>query len=575
MLLNRPEFHLVDTAAIHVGATPFSVYNTSTREQIEYLFSNAQNRVVFTQREFAPLLEGQAEHVIFVDELEAFEDRTPSEFHFEDSWRAVEETDVLTLIYTSGTTGPPKGVQLTHRNMMTELRGCSTVMPITPGGRNVSFLPSAHVADRWASQYTASLTYGATVTSIADPRTVVQHLPSVRPTAWGAVPRIWEKIEAALRAQGVNDPAQLPDEVKAGIHAKLGLDALEVVVSGAAPIATETLEYFLALGVPIQELWGMSETSCCVTVNPRDDIRIGTCGPAMLGAEVRLADDGELEIGGDLVMLGYRNDPEKTREAIGDDGWLRTGDIATIDDDGYVTIVDRKKEIIINAAGKNMSPANIEARLKASHALIGQAVAIGDRRPYNVALIVLDPDVAPGFDGDIAAAVAEAVEHANAQLSRVEQIKRFKVLDEEWMPGGDELTPTMKLKRKPIAAKYEAEIDALYTLVLRERCLVLLLRARPGAGEVVEAACALPVDGRAHAAEDDALERGRADHLAHRRLLRVRLRGLGVVEAAPDDREQLLGEEPGEQAGDDSERPVEQLHGQDATRVGGGLTCAR
>ncbi len=462
MLLNRPEFHLVDTAAIHLGATPFSVYNTSTREQIEYLFSNAENRVVFTQREFAPLLEGQAEHVIFVDELEAFEDRTPSDFHFEDSWRAVDESDVLTLIYTSGTTGPPKGVQLTHRNMMTELRGCSTVMPITPGGRNVSFLPSAHLADRWASQYTASLTYGATVTSIADPRTVVQHLPSVRPTAWGAVPRIWEKIEAALRAQGVNDPAQLPEEVRAGIHAKLGLDALEVVVSGAAPIATETLEYFLALGVPIQELWGMSETSCCVTVNPRHDIRIGTCGPAMLGAEVRLADDGELEVGGDLVMLGYRNDEEKTREAIGEDGWLRTGDIATIDDDGYVTIVDRKKEIIINAAGKNMSPANIEARLKASHALIGQAVAIGDRRPYNVALIVLDPDVAPGFDGDIPAAVAEAVEHANSQLSRVEQIKRFKILDEEWMPGGDELTPTMKLKRKPITAKYQAEIDALY-----------------------------------------------------------------------------------------------------------------
>ncbi len=462
MLLNRPEFHLVDTAAIHLGATPFSVYNTSAREQIEYLFSNADNRVVVTQREFAPLLEGLTEHLILVEELEAFEERTPSGFHFEQTWRAVGPTDVLTLIYTSGTTGPPKGVQLTHANMMAELRGCSTVLPAAPGGRVTSFLPSAHIADRWASHYTGSHAMGHTITCIADPRTVVAHLPSVRPTVWGAVPRIWEKIEAALRDQGVADPAVLPEEMRAGIRAKLGLDAVEYVVSGAAPIARETLEYFLALGVPIQELWGMSETSCCVTINPRHDIRIGSCGPPMLGAHVRLAADGELEVGGDLVMAGYRNDPEKTREALGEDGWLRTGDIATFDDDGYVTIVDRKKELIINAAGKNMSPANIEARLKASHALIGQAVAIGDRRAYNVALLVLDPEVAAGFEGDVAQTIAEAVDKANAQLARVEQIKRYTVLEEEWVPGGDELTPTMKLKRKPIAEKYAEQIDALY-----------------------------------------------------------------------------------------------------------------
>ena len=462
MMLNRPEFHLVDTAALHLGATPFSVYNTSSREQIEYLFSNAGNRVVVTQREFQPLLEGLTEHVILVEELEAFEDRTPSDFRFEEAWRAVEPSDVLTLIYTSGTTGPPKGVQLTHANMMAELRGSAAVLPATPGGRATSFLPSAHIADRWASHYLSGMTYGHTVTSIADPRTIVQHLPSVRPTSWGAVPRIWEKIEAALRKQGIEDPSVLPEEMRAGIRAKLGLDAAEFIVSGAAPIARETLEYFLALGLPIQELWGMSETSCCATINPRDDIRIGTCGPPMPGVQVRLAEDGELEVGGDVIMSGYRNDPEKTREAIGDDGWLRTGDIATIDDDGYITIVDRKKEIIINAAGKNMSPANIEARLKAAHALIGQVVVIGDRRPYNVALIVLDPEAMAGFEGDVQATIADAVEKANGQLSRVEQIKRYTVLDEEWMPGGDELTPTMKLKRKPISEKYAAEIDALY-----------------------------------------------------------------------------------------------------------------
>jgi long-chain acyl-CoA synthetase len=462
MLLNRPEFFLIDTAALHVGATPFSVYNTSTREQIEYLFSNAGNRVVVTQREFQPLLEGLTEHLVLVEELEAFEERTPSGFNFEESWRAVEPEDVLTLIYTSGTTGPPKGVQLTHRNMMAELRGTAAVLPSTPGGRATSFLPSAHIADRWASHYLSGMTYGHTVTCVADPRTIVQHLSSVRPTAWGSVPRIWEKIESALRKQGIQDPAQLPEEMRAGILAKLGLDQAEFVVSGAAPIAPETLQFFLALGLPIQELWGMSETSCCATINPRDDIRIGTCGPPMPGVELRLAEDGELEVSGEIVMAGYRNDPEKTREAIGDDGWLRTGDIAEFDDDGYVKIVDRKKELIINAAGKNMSPANIESRLKSAHELIGQVVVIGDRRPYNVALIVLDPEAAAGFDGDVQATIAEAVEKANGQLSRVEQIKRYTILDEEWLPGGDELTPTMKLKRKPIAAKYSAEIEALY-----------------------------------------------------------------------------------------------------------------
>ncbi len=460
MLVNRPEFHLVDMAAMHLGATPFSVYNTSSRDQVEYLFSNAGNRVLVTQRDFLPVVERLADTIFLVEELDALEDATPSDFHFDAAWRAVAPDDVLTLIYTSGTTGPPKGVQLTHRNLMTELRGCNSVLPATPGGRVTSFLPSAHIADRWASQYTAACALGHTITCVADPRAVVAALPDVRPTVWGAVPRVWEKIEAALRAQGLTDPAAAPEEVRAGVRAKLGLDAIEFVVSGAAPIAVETLEFFLALGVPIQELWGMSETSCCVTINPQDDIRIGTCGPAMEGAQIRLAEDGELEVGGDLVMAGYRNDPDKTREALTDDGWLRTGDIATLDDDGFLTIVDRKKEIIINAAGKNMSPANIEARLKAASPLIGQAVCIGDRRPYNVALLVLDPE-APA--GDHEADVADAVERANAQLSRVEQVKRYRLLDTEWEPGGDELTPTMKLKRKPIAEKYASEIDALYS----------------------------------------------------------------------------------------------------------------
>jgi long-subunit acyl-CoA synthetase (AMP-forming) len=487
MLVNRPEFNLADTAALHLGATPFSIYNTSSAEQVEYLFANARNSVVITERAFLPVLRtvGALEHVVLVDgddsgtiplsQLEATGDEN---FDFDASWRAVEPADVATLIYTSGTTGPPKGVELTHANLLAEVRAMTARLPARPGGRTTSFLPSAHIADRWASHYQASFGLGYTITSIADPRTVVAHLPEVRPTTWGSVPRVWEKLKAALEAQGIANPAALSDDQKADLRARLGLDDWDWLMVGAAPTPVEVLGFFADLGLEICEVWGMSETSCCATCNPRGAVKPGTCGPAVDGCELRLADDGELLVGGALVMKGYRSDPEKTREAIDGDGWLHTGDIAEIDADGYMKIVDRKKELIINAAGKNMSPANIEARLKASHALIGQAVAIGDRRPYNVALIVLDPDASAAFarehgldDASPAAlagderartAVAAAVDEANSHLSRVEQIKRFEILGVEWEPGGEELTPTMKLKRRPIAERYAEEIEALY-----------------------------------------------------------------------------------------------------------------
>ena len=477
MLTNRPEFVLCDLAALHLGAVPFSVYNTSTPEQAGYLFSNAENRVVICERQFLDVIRAadapQVEHVVLVDgddegttALADLEVSGDPAFNFDASWQAVAPDDVLTLIYTSGTTGPPKGVQLTHGGIMAENRMVYEVLPIKPGGRTTSYLPSAHIADRWTSYYYPLVCFGATVTIVADPKLVVGVLPEVRPTAWGAVPRIWEKIMAALQAQGITDPAALPEEVKAGVRAKLGLDQAEWLISGAAPIPTEVLEFFLALGLPICELWGMSELSCCATINPPGDIRIGTVGKALPGVELKLLEDGELCVRAPIVMKGYRNAPEQTAEAIDDDGWLHTGDVAEIDDDGYVKIVDRKKELIINAAGKNMSPANIEQRVKASSPLIGQAVCIGDRRPYNTALIVLDPDTAAGFDPadpDVVRQVQEGVDAANAQLSRVEQIKRFRILPEDWQPGGDELTPTMKLKRKPIAQKYADEIEALYS----------------------------------------------------------------------------------------------------------------
>src|SRR4051794_11339430 len=491
MLLNRPEFHLVDTAALHLGATPFSVYNTSTGEQIAHLFTNAEPRVVVTEQAFVPVI-GEARrrarrivHVVVVDrdeygaltlsELEAAGD---AGFDLRHAATAVEPDDIATIIYTSGTTGPPKGVQLTHANLMAESRAVAARLPTRPGGRGVSFLPSAHIADRWANHYYLSLAFGATVTSIPDPRTVAIHLPDARPTGWGAVPRVWEKLKAALEVKGITDPAALSDEAKAAIHARLGLDQADWLVCGAAPCQIEVLEYFAALGLPILELWGMSETSCCVTINPPDAPRLGTCGTVLDGSEVALAADGEVLVRGPLLMAGYRNEPALTASTIDAEGWLHTGDIGALDADGYLSIVDRKKEIIINSAGKNMSPANIEARLKAAHPLIGQAVAIGDRRPYVVALLVLDPEAAVAFAADhgiedastaalalhpsVRDTLSEAVRIANRRLSRVEQVKTFGVIGDDWQPGGDELTPTIKLKRKPIGIKYAEIIDALY-----------------------------------------------------------------------------------------------------------------
>jgi long-subunit acyl-CoA synthetase (AMP-forming) len=303
------------------------------------------------------------------------------------------------------------------------------------------------------------MTYGATVTPVADPTQVFAVVAQVRPTALGGVPRVWEKLKAALEASGAADAP--PEQLRA----RLGLDEAAWLGVGAAPTPVEVLEFFEARGMPIYEVWGMSETSCIVTTNRPGAVRFGSVGQPIEGMELWIADDGELLVRGPLVMAGYRNRPDLTAEAIDADGWLHTGDVARIDDDGFVWIVDRKKELIINAAGKNMSPANIEARLKASGPLIGQACVVGDRRPYNVALLVLDPDTAAGLDPEdpaVVARVQEEVDAANAHLARVEQIKRFRLLAAEWLPGGDELTPTMKLKRRPIAAKYAGEIDALY-----------------------------------------------------------------------------------------------------------------
>jgi long-subunit acyl-CoA synthetase (AMP-forming) len=288
---------------------------------------------------------------------------------------------------------------------------------------------------------------------------------------------VWEKLRAALEAEGITDPERLPAAATARVRAKLGLDQVRFLIVGAAPLPAETLRYFAALGLPISEVWGMSETCGILTANPPGDLRYGTVGLPLRGVELRIAEDGEVLAKGPQVMRGYRGRPDLTAEAI-IDGWLHTGDIGRIDADGYLSIVDRKKELIINAAGKNMSPLAIELAMKTAGSLIGQACAIGDRRPYNVALLVLDPDGArawaaahgrPGAgyaeltaDPELLADVGSEVALANAELSRVEQIKYWRLLSADWLPDGDELTPTMKMRRRVIGSKYAATIEELY-----------------------------------------------------------------------------------------------------------------
>ncbi len=524
MTNNRPDFIPMDMAAVSLGGVPFSIYQTSSPEQIAYVLSDAGAKIAIVE---APFLEvfNQAreelpdlEHVIVVDgegaehTLEELEAMDP-EFDLGPTREAIGPDDLLTLIYTSGTTGPPKGVQLTHRNLMALVGGIEGMIDFPErGAKVISWLPTAHIADRGANYYLPVM-LGAMVYVCPDPRTIIDFLPKVRPTFFFAVPRIWEKLKAGLEAKigaipgeegekarqgleaaiqkvrleqaGEEVPEQLAAAVAAAdeamfshLRAALGLDEAASVNVGAAPTPLEVLEFFHAIGIPIGELWGMSETCGVVTINPPGRVKLGTVGPPAPGWEVRLADDGEIQVRGDANMVGYRNQPDKTAETMDSEGWLSTGDIGALDEDGYLKIVDRKKELIINAAGKNMSPANIEAKLKAASPLIGQAVAIGDRRPYNVALIVLDPDYAPawaaknGLEGKSIAELAEeeaavaaiqaGVDAANARMARVEQIKKFTVLGTEWAPGGDELTPTMKLKRRPIDEKYTEEIEALY-----------------------------------------------------------------------------------------------------------------
>jgi long-chain acyl-CoA synthetase len=532
MARNRPEYVIADLGVVHLGATPVGLYNTLAPEQISYIANHCDARVAIVENaaflakfqavraelpklERVVLLDGGSDDpwTITWDELlatgRAAAEREPGAF--DALWQAVKPDDVLTLIYTSGTTGPPKGVIDTHRSALWDLQSMSGVVATSEQDRVISYLPLAHAADRVLNYY-ASVTSGHTTVFCSEVTQILQTVLDVRPTVFGGVPRIWEKLHAgltsaitkepdeqrrrmvlgalevartvvALEQRGEPVPAELEqrramaEPIFAAIRARIGLDRAKNTVTGAAPTPREVIEFFHAIGIRISEVWGMSEIGAVGTRNPPDRIKIGSIGTALPGAELRLAPDGELQIRGGMVMRGYYKEPEKTAETIDADGWLATGDIATVDADGYYTIVDRKKELIITAGGKNISPANLEGLLKAN-SLIGQACVIGDNRAYLTALIVLDGQVAPawaaahGLTGksiaelaaspEVQAEVARAVAAVNERVSRVENVRKWTILPTEWTAESEELTPTLKLKRRVIHDKYGKEINAMY-----------------------------------------------------------------------------------------------------------------
>ena len=530
MLRNRPEFHLLDLAALMLRATPISVYNSSSTEQLRYLVGHCRAKLaVVDDLEFLGRLQAARgdlpllEQVVVIDAGEAappagvlrFSDLDGAPVDLHEAAAAAEPHDLITVIYTSGTTGNPKGVMLDHANVAWQSVAYSALLgeALEPGLRIVSYLPMAHIAERMVGHYGALYTR-AEVFGCPDITELAGSLARVHPNSLFGSPRVWEKLHAGvraavaagggeavqrfeqalavgekaadLRARGEELPAELAvawQQVDAAAFAplreRLGLDQLHYGFSGAAPLPQEVWRFFRAIGIPFSEIYGMSENTGGMTWDPFR-VKIGTVGRPFPGTEVRLAADGEVLCRGGIVSRGYLDDPERTAETFDADGWLHSGDIGVFDDEGYLRIVDRKKELIITAGGKNVAPAVIEAEVK-SVPLVGQACVVGDDRPFVVALCVLDPDVAPVWAaahgiqrdvaGDLAAlardpAVVEEVRRGlaevNSRFNRVEQVKRFALLGEEWLPDSDLLTATLKLKRRGVHARYAGVIEDLY-----------------------------------------------------------------------------------------------------------------
>jgi long-chain acyl-CoA synthetase len=525
MMPNAVEHWLVDLAAVHLGAIPCTAYATLSPSQLRYLAQHSAAKVLVLQgaaelQQWQGVLGDlpQLRHVIVVDdgslatvEADGAAAHAADPEVFETAWRRVRPEQPVTLLYTSGTTGDPKGVLLTHRNVVYQSVVLEATVPVPDHPRTVAYLPLAHIAERMLGIY--NLVYRAGhATIVGDPALLVPALRAVRPNSFFGVPRVWEKMAAGVQAQLANaEPAvraafdtasalarqryharaegktfsdeqaarlsELDAAVLRPMRTMLGLDEMVWAGSGAAPIPVEVLHFLAGLGVDVLEVWGMTETTGTATINTPTSFRPGTVGRVNTGMELRLLDDGEIQVRGPLVCQGYLKADGGVEPVVDADGWLSTGDVGELDEDGFLKITDRKKELIITSSGKNIAPSQIENLLRANP-LIGQAVAIGDRRPYVVALIVLDEEVAPIWAASqglpdrrltaladhpaVHAAIASAVATVNERLSRPEQIKRFHIMPGAWTPQTGELTPTLKLRRRVIAEQHASVIDDLY-----------------------------------------------------------------------------------------------------------------
>jgi len=520
----RPEWTLFDFAAMSTGATVVPIYQSNSPSECQYVLEHSESRVVIAEnedqlakirevRDSLPALEnvvimiGEADDAISMNELRAKGDSGSAE-DYKASYEAVEPDDLCKIVYTSGTTGPPKGCMISHGNYRAMLDMADSASIVEEGETSYLFLPLAHVF-ALLIQYGMIDIGGRIAFWERDQLKIVPNLAEVKPESFPSVPRIFEKVhdtavataegEGGLKAaifrwafrvgkryrkaeaQGKKPGFLLTKQfnfadkaVFSKIREIFG-GILRVAISGAAPIDPEILRFYEAAGVPLFEAWGMTETSTGGTTNMPGENRIGTVGKPVDGVELRIAEDGELLIKGDNMNSGYYKNPEATAETI-TDGWLHTGDIASIDEDGYVSIIGRKKEIIITAGGKNITPVNIEQEVK-RHPLVSQCVVIGDRRPYLIALITLDQEALTRFAAEqgmldepgamvgsplVRETLEQHIEEVNRNFARVEQIKRFHILPHDLSQEGGELTPTLKIKRPVVATKYEKEIEDLY-----------------------------------------------------------------------------------------------------------------
>ncbi|GLX36767.1 AMP-dependent synthetase [Streptomyces roseochromogenus] len=530
MMGNRPEHWLSDLALVHLGAVPVTVYGTSAPEQIAHIarHSRARLAVVEGARELArwePLLQDAGaplERLVVAEATEAGPHRTYASVRsdgarlhradaFEKGWRESRPEDPLTVVYTSGTTGDPKGVRLTHRNILLQSVRLDRHTDLPEHAEHLCYLPFAHIAERILGIY-LPLLRAAHVRLVADPTAVAAAVRERHPVQFFGVPRVWEKLAAAVKAviAGLPEEQQRAiegagalartraghrergEEVPAALEAsyaeakervldpllrRAGLDRLEWTASATAPMPIDVVRFWAGWGITIMDAWGLTETSGVCTVNSRDAFRLGSVGRPIEGLELRIAEDGEILTRGATVFDGYLR-PDGTVESAHDaEGWFPTGDVGRLDEDGFLWLTDRKKELIITSTGKNVSPALVENTVK-EHPLIGQALVHGDGRSYLVALLVLDPELAPAWAaarGIGTASLAELAGHpavleetaravaaANARLNRTEQIKRYRLLAEEWGPQTGELTPSLKLRRRVVREKYGPLIEELY-----------------------------------------------------------------------------------------------------------------